>query len=121
MASMQPPQTSCRTYLRLAAGVVLLILASTFGIAIASGFAAGDARGVGVVFAPGVTADEALRRVLAAGAMPMRAGAASNVAIAWVDGPGTVAGLYRAGAWLVIGGAVAPGCAPGPDGVRSPT
>jgi hypothetical protein len=122
---MQLLQMGRRVSLRPACGVILLCAISTLGLAVSSGFAAGDERGVGVVFGPGVSAEEALRRVLVAGAMPMSSGATPNVAIARVDGPATVAALYRVGAWIVVGGMVAPACASPmastPAGNRSPS
>jgi hypothetical protein len=96
----------------LVAATASLVLMSMLGVSVSGAMSSPREGGVAIVFAPGVASDDTVRRVLAAGALPVRQGGAANVAIARIDEPATVARLYAAGAWLVVGMAIANGCGP---------
>lgn len=96
---------------RLVAALALVV-ASVFGLSVAAALSAPSDGGVAVVFGPGVVGDDAIRRVLAAGALPVRQGGTDNVALARIDDAATIGRLYASGAWLVFGVVIAGGCGP---------
>lgn len=67
---------------------------------------------VAIVFAPGVTFDDALGRVMAAGGLPLRAGAFGNVVVARSDRGDFAGNLQKQGAWLLLDPILA-GCGDG--------
>ena len=67
---------------------------------------------VAVVFAPGVSLDDALGRVMAAGGLPLRAGRFGNVLVARSDRDDFADNLQKQGAWLLLDPILA-GCGDG--------
>ncbi|HYD65734.1 hypothetical protein [Azospirillum sp.] len=90
---------------------VFLLSAGVIGAPLAlKGRAVDDHAPVAAVFGPGVSTTEALRRVIDAGGLPLRAGAFGNVIVARSDKEGFLSALHRQGAWLLLDPVFA-GCA----------
>jgi hypothetical protein len=72
-----------------------------------------DVRNVAVLFAPWISGDAALARVVAAGGVVVRPGAWRSILVAKSDAGDLPKRLYAAGAWAVIDPAALGGCLSG--------
>ena len=57
---------------------------------------------VGIVFSPGLSSEEGIRRVVAAGGLPIDVGAFDNIMVAWAESPTFQSRIEDEGAWLVV-------------------
>ena len=80
----------------------LFIMFSSAVFAGAASIAAPANGKVGIVFAPGMSSEEAARRVIAAGGLPVDIGAFDNIVVAWAEGPTFARQVERQGAWLTF-------------------
>ncbi|MEZ5934324.1 MAG: hypothetical protein R3F54_20770 [Alphaproteobacteria bacterium] len=80
----------------------LLITLSSAVLAGATSLGAPASGKVGIVFSPGLPEAEAVRRVVAAGGLPINVGAFENIVVAWAESPGFPSRVRDEGAWLVV-------------------
>lgn len=80
-----------------------------------------DVHEVAAVFAPWVTGDEALARIVAAHALPVRAGVIGSILVVYSDRPKLAERLYAAGAWAVLDPVAFGGCLVRFPEARTPT
>ena len=80
----------------------LLITLSSAVIAASASLAAPPTGKVGVVFSPGLSGEDAQRRVVMAGGLPVSAGAFDNIVIAWAETADFQSNIREEGAWLIF-------------------
>lgn len=96
--------------LAAAAGLLLLLAASTAPLFAVSDLAAAEHGTVAVVFAPGTAKPTAVAAVVEAGGLLLGEGGWNNVLMVHSDESGFAGRLRRAGAWLVLDPRSSVGC-----------
>ncbi|MCA0201656.1 MAG: hypothetical protein LCH56_12600 [Proteobacteria bacterium] len=99
------------------------VFALTVGVAFALALMAGAPKArpeaaqpqVAAVFAPWLSNEDVLARVIAAGARPVRFGKVGTIAVVTLEDKDTSAALRRRGAWLLLDPIAAGGCGTGRD------
>ncbi|MEM8952129.1 MAG: hypothetical protein AAGC99_22705 [Pseudomonadota bacterium] len=80
----------------------LLITLFSAALAGAASVGASENGKVGIIFPPGVSSEEGLRRVIAAGGLPIDVGAFDNIVIAWAESPAFQTLIKNEGAWFIV-------------------
>ncbi len=79
-------------------------------IAVGASFAAPSTGKIGIMFSPGVSGEEAIRRTMRAGGSFVAPGAYENILVAWSQDTGFQQRIRQEGAWIVFDTRALGGC-----------